>query len=796
MISRSAIPSLPSILLGALLACSGTGCGGDALREARSLQERGAWGQSVAPLRSVLERAPDHPEANYRLGLALLRAGRAPQAVIPLRRAAESQAFGRPAGLLLTSLFLTTGSYPEATTAASRVLELDPENQAALIARASAEFEGRRPTHALADAERVVSLNPRSLDALGVRAASLAALQRWDEADAAFEQAYAAAVEQASPVAARNCLQRAQYLALRSGPARASQEIGTCLERHGDDPSAIALAVLVYDQLGQPESATTLLRDALGRRPADAGVRSALAARLAAGGRRDEAEASLLEGAQAAGDAELWRQLAALRAQGGDAAGARAALEQAVRLGGDAREDLRFALGLLLADQRAPAEAEALAEGFREPLYRDVLLAQVALDRGDAAAALERVEPVTERWPDFEPARMLAARAASELGEVEKAESHLREAVRAAPRASEAALVLARLRLASGDAESARGFALRHLRHRGFTGPEAHLIAARAAAALDRMPEARETLARLRGFPGQAAVAVAELAQLERAAAGPEAGIRAIEAAGLDLGDAANQLALHALLDLELALGHRDAAVARIAELSRRRPESAALLALHGQVLGLAGRDDEAAALFDRALALSPDEPGALAGRAERARRGGDLLGAAALFDRAAQRDPGDPAHALAAAQCWLAAGRPDEAESRLRALVHSNPELPAPANDLAWILAGRGESLDLALALARRAVAQARGPEVLDTLGLVLHRRGDHAQAVETLREALALAPGYATARYHLGLALAAQGQSDLAREALREALGGADFPEAGAARAELSRLEGARAR
>jgi tetratricopeptide (TPR) repeat protein len=785
-----------SVLFAVLLAASLPGCGGDPLGQARTLQERGAWGESAAALRSVLERRPDHPEANYRLGLARLRAGRAKQAVMPLSRAAASEAFGRPAGLLLASLFLTTGRYPEATRAASRVLELDPDNRAALLARASAELEAHRPTHALADADRVLSLDPRSLDGLSIRAASLAALQRWNEADAAFEEAYAAAVDRASPWAARSCLQRARYVALRADAARASAEIEGCLARHGDDPAALPLAVQVHDQLGQPELATARLREAVDRRPDDAGVRRALAARLAAAGRRSEAEASLLEGAHASKDAELWQQLASLRTQAGDAEGARAALEQGIRVSGDARETLRFALGLVLADQRATGEAEALAHGLREPLYREVLLARVALERGSAAAALARVEPVTERWPDFEPARMLAARAAMELGDIEKMESHLREAARAAPRASEAALVLARLQLAAGDAEQARAFALRHLRERGFTGPEAHLVAARAAAALGRLPEARETLARLRGFPGQAAVAVAELAQVERAAAGPEAGVRAIEAAGLDLGDPANRIALRALLEQELARGHADAARARIAALARRHPESASLLALHGQVLAVAGRAGEAAALFDRALALSPDEPGALAGRAELARRRGDLRGAAELFDRAARGEPGEPSHALAAAQCWLAAGEPAQAEPRLRALVRSNPELAAAANDLAWILAQRGESLDLALALARRAAAQARGPEVLDTLGLVLHRRGEHAEAVEVLREALALAPGYATARYHLGLAHAAQGQPERAREALREALGGGDFPQADAARAELARLEGARGR
>jgi tetratricopeptide (TPR) repeat protein len=777
----------------ALAALAALACGSGPLQEARQLQERGAWHQSVAPLRAALERNPDHAEANFRLGLAWLRAGRTPQAIAPLRRAAESDLYGRPAGLLLTSLYLTTGSYDEASRAASQVLELDPDNQVALVARASAAFESRRPTHALADAERVMDLNPRNLDGLSVRAASLAALQRYDEAERAFAEAYAAALDQASPIAARNCIHRAKFFGLRGGAERCRAEIHACLEKHRDDPSALALAVQAFDQLQHPAEATALLRAARERDPADAGVRTALAVRLAAGGRGREAEAVLLEGARAAGDADLWRQLFLLRAQAGDAAGARAALEEAVRIGGEARQDLRFALGGLLVEQGALAEAEAVAAGLSEPLYREVLGAQLALARGDAAAALALAEPATERAPDFEPARMAAARAANELGELDKAIGHLREAAHSAPRDSEAALLLARLHLALGEPDKALAFATRHLRQRGFTGPEAHVIGARAAAGLGRLPEARETLAALAGFAGQAGIAAAERGRLEAAAAGPAAGIASIEAAGLDLGDPANALALRMLVDLELAAGRSESALARSAEAVRGRPDTPQLLALRGHVLLRANRAAEAEAAFARALQLAREEPLALSGRGELARRAGDLRGAAALFDRAARAEPAQPGHAWAAAQAFLAAGESSEAERRLRALVHGHPELAGPANDLAWLLARRGEALDLALALARRAEVLARGPEVLDTRGFVHFRRGELDEALAAFGEALGLAPEYATARYHLGLALAARGRDAEAREALRVALATGAFPEASDARAELARLEAA---
>jgi tetratricopeptide (TPR) repeat protein len=204
-----------------------------------------------------------------------------------------------------------------------------------------------------------------------------------------------------------------------------------------------------------------------------------------------------------------------------------------------------------------------------------------------------------------------------------------------------------------------------------------------------------------------------------------------------------------------------------------------------------AGKADEAGKAYDAALRADPHAAAALAGQARLARAAGRTSDAVALYDRAgAQASNGQ--YAYEAAQTLLATGDEAGARKRLEDVVRLHPENAAAANDLAWILASKGEELPRAARLAEGASRQLTGPETLDTLGVVRLRQGELDEAVAAFQRALETNPKYATARYHLGLALAQKGRREDALAALRGALESGPFPEAEDARTELARLEG----
>jgi tetratricopeptide (TPR) repeat protein len=129
---------------------------------------------------------------------------------------------------------------------------------------------------------------------------------------------------------------------------------------------------------------------------------------------------------------------------------------------------------------------------------------------------------------------------------------------------------------------------------------------------------------------------------------------------------------------------------------------------------------------------------------------------------------------------------------SRLEETLSRQPLLGPAANDLAWILATDRLDLERALRLAQIAARQDRSSNTLTTLGWVRHQRGEYDDAIKNYRTALEDDADLPTVRYRLGLSLSEAGQTLEAQGLFDELVGGPDFPEIEAARAELARIKG----
>jgi Flp pilus assembly protein TadD len=157
-------------------------------------------------------------------------------------------------------------------------------------------------------------------------------------------------------------------------------------------------------------------------------------------------------------------------------------------------------------------------------------------------------------------------------------------------------------------------------------------------------------------------------------------------------------------------------------------------------------------------------------------------LGARILETSPLPRSP-DPGILRAWASTLLAAGRSGEAERWFRQLLEQEPDDHVTMNDLGYLLASDGRSLDEAERLVRRALdLRPEEPAYLDSLGWALHRAGRSADALPLLKKAAGRARerDEAGIRQHLGDVYLALGDRDRARAEWKAAIAlGSDQPE-----------------
>lgn len=169
----------------------------------------------------------------------------------------------------------------------------------------------------------------------------------------------------------------------------------------------------------------------------------------------------------------------------------------------------------------------------------------------------------------------------------------------------------------------------------------------------------------------------------------------------------------------------------------------------------------------------------------EKAGRAADGL---ALLKRATEATPRDVRLLYALGGTLDRAGHPDAAIETMRAILVIEPDHAGAMNFIGYTFAEKGQRLEEAELLLRRAVALRPDDGLIaDSLGFLLLKRGDLPQALELLERAVRLSPDEPVIAEHLGDGYERAGRRADAVEAFRrglDALGEAPDPKV---RAEL---------
>jgi putative PEP-CTERM system TPR-repeat lipoprotein len=700
--------------------------------------------RAALDFRRAIQAAPADAEPYYQLGLAYL-------------------------GGDATNRGLAAGCFRKAT-------ELNPKHAAAQL-----ELAGLLATvpdrAAVADAETraqaVASAFPDNVDALNTLAMTELQLGKPEEAASHLEQALE---RLPGSLEASVLLMR---IKLRQGDVKGAEEaLQECL-RKSPQSAEIALAMgRFYLVTHRPQLAEQQFRRAIGIDPKYGAALLDLGMTLFHSGRKDEAGAVFKQAAGLPGKSyQPVYGIFVLETGHRDAA-----IAEFERLSkadpGDRAARTRLVKMYLMAGRRTEAEGLLAGAIAKNPKDADALLqrSEIFLDAGKYADAQSDLNLVLRYRPESAEPHVLLARLDAAQGRVLNQRQELAEALRLNPATMPARLELARLLIASKG----------------------------ATAALEILRQAPESQKRAVPMIVESNWALLDLGRLEEARRGVAEGLAIAKTPDLLLEDALLKMrgkdytgarasldsmlrqnpddvrALRALAELYGRENQPAAGLRTMREYAARRPGSAPVQNLLGELLLADGNPAGARAAFMAAQAADPRFRPAQLALIRLDASEGKLQSAHRALAGLLARHQGDP-------ELWLYMGWLENLEKDypqalacFRKVVDADPSNIVALNNLAYLLASETGQFDEALKYAQQVKEMAPDNQgVDDTIGWIMYRKGLYRSAVGYL-EIAAKGQADPVIRYHLGMAYLKLG--DKRGEAtLRAAMKSApDLPEA----------------
>lgn len=375
-----------------------TSCKGDSpealIQSARSYLNQQDLAAAIIQLKNALQQAPDHKEARYLLGIALLRSGDAAAAEIELRKA------------------LDLGYAPEAVyPALGRALLAQGEARKAIEQLAGltlAEPQANAQLRTVVGQAQLMSGRPRE-----AKDSFLAALSLWpDLADAKLGMARVAVLER--------------------DLAQATKLTEEILAREPAHVEALALKGALAASQGELEAGVQAYEKALAAEPRNVAIRAALVELLLRRGelKRAAEQVAELERIGPKHPSTLYYK-ALITAEQGDLAGARDLALNMLKSSPD-HVPARILAGALEYRLKAYAQAEqhlrqALNQAPQHPGARQ-LLAAVYLATGEADRAQELLQPLLTQQPPDPRVLALAGEVHLAQGELAKAAEYYEKA--------------------------------------------------------------------------------------------------------------------------------------------------------------------------------------------------------------------------------------------------------------------------------------------------------------------------------------------------------------------------------
>lgn len=724
-----------------LLAAMFTGCSRDpGVRKQKYFEsgqryyEKGKYREAAIQFENALQVDGRFAEAHYQLALTQMKLQQWPEAFQHLTRTVEIQPDNYAAHLDMVNLLLATRppQLKEAKEHLDTLRDKQPNNADVHVAFANYYAAMNDLPSALTSMQTALQRDPNRSDLYLNQALLQVRAQQWDDAEKSYRKA-----------------------------------------ADLDPKSSNALISLgnFYQLRGRFPEAEQLFRRAIDVAPSDPEPRGSMARLYMAENKPDQAEAFLKQAKKDFPDNSVgYRML-------GDFYFANSQLEQATAeyttLYRDHPKDptvKKNYVQLLILSNRTD-EARTLNDQVLKATPDDVdalvYKGQIEIRSGKPGDAINTLQGVLKNEPTSGVAHYQLGLAFEQAGNFSQAESEWREALRQRPDLTEARRSLAHAAIRRGDAnglaqeadqiialepESSDGYLLRaiaEINRKQYVVAETYIN--RALAKFPNNPPALIQLGNLRAAQNRQADAQKAYQQ------------------ALDVDPTSNE-ALGGVLNIYLAQGQHDKALAAAQAQSAKSPQNAGLHVILGR-LYLEDRKDARAAetAYRRALEIEKGNADASLGLGMALNAQGKADEALQTYLDAAKANPGVVAFQLLAGGIYESRQDWSRAKQLYQNVIDIQPDNAIASNNLAYVMLQQGGNVDVALAMAQTARRQLpNNASSADTLGWAYYHKGVYDSAIGLFKEAVKRDPDNATYNFHLGLAYAKNGQAALARQQL----------------------------
>lgn len=692
--------------------------------------------------------------------------GKYAEAIVEYLNAVEIDATFGPARKRLAEAYARTGDNPGALREFVRAADLLPSDLSVQLNAGRLLLAGRKPGDALGRADAALEIEPDNIDALVLRGNALSGLNSFEEALDAIDEAIKLDPGRGTTYIDLGHVELAQ--------GRRSQAQAAFLKAVQLAPKELRPLLSLanfYWATGQNTEAEKAFEDALRIDAANLDANKFMAAFKFSTGRSREAEPYLRRIAENSSDPDGTLRLADYYVLISRPKDAISTLQSLTSFQNRPEVKLRLARAYSADGDRTRANelVEEVLSGNSKNAGAHLLKGQMLWQEGRREEAFQSIQTASAIAPQSAEAQYQLGRAYASRGDKQAAQTAFTEVLRINPRATAAQLELAQLQAPTRPNESVRMAEEASRSDPG--GVHSRLTLVRSLITGKDFERAERELGTLRAeYPDNASVHAqdASLAMLKRDI--PRARASVERAMMLD---SASIETVGVAIALEIMQSNPAAARARL-EARLRQGTTPELLVFAGRTY-LSLKDPAAAEkVLRQAIEQDPS------GNDAYAILGSMYLGQNRIDEaireyEALSSKQSNPVGPLTITGMLLERqGKVDAAMKKYDDALVLDSRAAVASNNLAWILAERGQDLDRALQLAQTAVAASPDkPEVVDTLGWVYYKRNQPAQAIPYFQQCVQKSPTVAEYHYHLGLALLQNGDKPNARASLQRALG-----------------------